>query len=233
MKIDTEQLAKEYAELSDEKLLRMLASGKLTETDFNVLEAELTRRGIPLPERGEITKEVPVKMPISWGFKNFILILGFLFSLYFLYGRYLIEIPCPPWLSDRLAGGMGLLWAVGVTCLVSAVVVGVVRQVYDYLYRSAGRVYMKDESGEIKEVLVGTVPPKVWYQFPYSRGIRVLSWFLVTVLSAVFGLLIGTVVYPPENGVLTSKVIFTILQVCCGRFLISLGIAKVFLLGLS
>lgn len=228
MVVDTEQLAKKYSKLTDEKLLRIHASGKLTEIAYNVLETELTRRGIPFPERGE-TKEVPAKMPISWGFKNFILIIGFFSVLYFLHDRYLGEVPCPTWLSDRLAGQRGALWAVGVTCLILAVAVGAARQLYDYLYRSAGRVYMEDEKGETREVLIGIVPPKFWYQYPYSKGIRILSWFLVTVLSAAFGLLVGTVVYPPEDGVLTSKVIFTILQVSCGRFLISLGIMKILL----
>ena len=226
MEIDIEQLAKIYAELSDEKLLRMHDAGELTETAYSVLEKEFTRRGIPIPEREE-TNGTPVEMPSSWGSKNINLIILLFFALNFLDGRYLGEIPSPSWLSRLLVEHSVILWAAGIICLLMAVAGGVVRQLYDYLYRSAGRLHVKDEKGKSKELLVGEVPPKFWYQYSYSGGIRIISWFLVAALSAAFGLLVGMIVYPPQNGVLTSKVIFMTLFVSYGRFLVSWGLARI------
>jgi hypothetical protein len=51
MDIDAKELAKAYAELTGEELLRLHASGELTDTAYGALESELTRRGIRIPQR--------------------------------------------------------------------------------------------------------------------------------------------------------------------------------------
>lgn len=51
MEIDVEEVAKHYAELNDEELLRVHASGSPTECTYNVLEKEMIQRGIPIPQR--------------------------------------------------------------------------------------------------------------------------------------------------------------------------------------
>jgi hypothetical protein len=51
VEVNINELAQNYTELADEELLRMHTSGQLTESAFNVLEKELTQRGIPIPQR--------------------------------------------------------------------------------------------------------------------------------------------------------------------------------------
>jgi hypothetical protein len=56
MDIDIEEVAKHYAELNDEELLRVHASGSPTEFAYDVLEKEMIQRGIPIPQRPEKPK---------------------------------------------------------------------------------------------------------------------------------------------------------------------------------
>ena len=51
MEINAEELAKTDSDLTDEELLRQHASGELTDIAYNILENELTNRGITIPER--------------------------------------------------------------------------------------------------------------------------------------------------------------------------------------
>jgi len=51
MEVNIEQLAQNYSELADEELLRMHASGQLTEVAYKLLEKELAQRAIPIPQR--------------------------------------------------------------------------------------------------------------------------------------------------------------------------------------
>lgn len=226
MEIDTEQLAKTYAELSDEELLSMHAARELTEEAYDVLEKELTHRGIPILGH-KVTDEVVVEMPTSWGSKNFKLIVWSYFLLWVFDKLNVVEFSCPSWLSGLLSGQLRFLWSVGITCLVLAIAGGAARQLFDYLNRSADRIFAVEKNGQTKESLVGHVPPAFWYQYPYSKAIRILSWFLVAVLSAAFGLLVGAAVYPPQNGIITSEIVSTILLVSYGRFLISWGLIRI------
>lgn len=66
MDIDTKELAKNYAELSDEELLRMHASGDLTDMAYTVLETELARRGISIPQRKKILEEDTQSLRAHW-----------------------------------------------------------------------------------------------------------------------------------------------------------------------
>lgn len=52
MDFDAEELVKHYADLNNEELMRMEASGELTESAYKVLENELNRRGLSIPQRG-------------------------------------------------------------------------------------------------------------------------------------------------------------------------------------
>ena len=51
MDVDPEELAKTYSEYTDEKLLSMASSGALTEIANNILEKELSHRGIAIPQQ--------------------------------------------------------------------------------------------------------------------------------------------------------------------------------------
>lgn len=65
MEIDVVELTKHYAELSDGELLRLEASGELTESAYKVLEKELTKRGIHIPQRGKV-KIYPQSLLAHW-----------------------------------------------------------------------------------------------------------------------------------------------------------------------
>ena len=69
MDIDTEELAKSYAELADSELLKMHTSGELTDIAYNILETELTLRGISIPQRkdkSEIERGRPQSLRAHW-----------------------------------------------------------------------------------------------------------------------------------------------------------------------
>ena len=51
MEVSIEQMKRNYSILASEELLKMHASGELTETAYNVLEEELSKRGITIPQR--------------------------------------------------------------------------------------------------------------------------------------------------------------------------------------
>jgi len=66
MEIDVEEVAKHYAELNDEELLRVHASGWPTECAYNLLEKEMIQRGIPIPQRPEKPKESEKKPSVNY-----------------------------------------------------------------------------------------------------------------------------------------------------------------------
>ena len=69
MDVDTDELARTYSDLADEELLRMHASGQLTEVAYEVLEKELVKRGIPIPRHTEETdaeKKRPLTLRALW-----------------------------------------------------------------------------------------------------------------------------------------------------------------------
>lgn len=69
--MDLDELAQNYSELVDEELLRMHASGQLTEVAYNLLEKELTERGIPIPHReNELTMSIATQDQRFWSFKT-------------------------------------------------------------------------------------------------------------------------------------------------------------------
>ena len=57
MDVDTKELAIIFAELTDEELLRRYNSGSLTDNAYNILEKELTQRGLSIPPRKEEPEE--------------------------------------------------------------------------------------------------------------------------------------------------------------------------------
>lgn len=64
MEIDKSALVQNYSAKSDEELLALHAAGALTETAYEVLEAELTHRGLAIPKRPE-TPAAPPGRPQS------------------------------------------------------------------------------------------------------------------------------------------------------------------------
>ena len=71
MDVDIEELAKKYVELTDEELLRMHASGQLTDVAYEVLEKKLTQRGILIPNRAnELAKSIATRDQRFWSFKT-------------------------------------------------------------------------------------------------------------------------------------------------------------------
>lgn len=68
MDIDTEELAKSYAELADSELLKMHTSGELTDIAYNILETELTLRGISIPQHKDKpeVKRRPQSLRAHW-----------------------------------------------------------------------------------------------------------------------------------------------------------------------
>ena len=61
MEINRETLAKSYSEMSDAELLNLHSDGIITEIAYEVLEAELSRREIDIPDRPP-SKEEQLKM---------------------------------------------------------------------------------------------------------------------------------------------------------------------------
>lgn len=57
MDVDTKELAIIYAELTDEELLRRYSSGGLIDIAYNIVEKELTQRGVSIPPRTEEPEE--------------------------------------------------------------------------------------------------------------------------------------------------------------------------------
>ena len=57
MDVDTKELAIIYAELTDEELLRRYSSGGLIDIAYNILEKELTQRGVSIPPRTDEPEE--------------------------------------------------------------------------------------------------------------------------------------------------------------------------------
>jgi hypothetical protein len=62
--VSPDELAQTYSELADEELLRMHASGQLTEVAYDVLEKELTQRGISVPNRPSAEELTRRRTPI-------------------------------------------------------------------------------------------------------------------------------------------------------------------------
>ena len=79
-------IEKTYSEYTDEKLLSMHASGLLTEEAYQVLEKELSRRGIPIPQSIEedITpgKKNTNESSIVSAVSGILLIVDFLYLFY-------------------------------------------------------------------------------------------------------------------------------------------------------
>jgi hypothetical protein len=93
MDIDTEELAKTYAELADSELLRMHASGDLTEVAYHVLEKELTQRGISIPQRkdkSEVERGRPQSLRAHWEGRAS---LASAFWVFWILGIILISLP--------------------------------------------------------------------------------------------------------------------------------------------
>lgn len=67
MDVDFERLSNHYKELTNEELLRVHASGDLTEVAYTVLEMELKQRKIPVPQRSssESSAELEINLPTS------------------------------------------------------------------------------------------------------------------------------------------------------------------------
>ena len=84
MDIDIEEVAKHYAELNDEELLRVHASGSPTEFAYDVLEKEMIQRGIPIPQRPEKPKGSSVNyMPGSVAPLIYFFMWVFWFSIFY------------------------------------------------------------------------------------------------------------------------------------------------------
>jgi hypothetical protein len=54
MQIDRDSLSKKYRGKTDDDLLNLHSSGDLTEAAYEVIESEMGRRNIPIPQRPEI-----------------------------------------------------------------------------------------------------------------------------------------------------------------------------------
>ena len=69
MEVNTDELASIFADLSDAELLGRHASGELTDIAYSILEKELARREIPIPERpseAEIETRRPQSLRAHW-----------------------------------------------------------------------------------------------------------------------------------------------------------------------
>jgi hypothetical protein len=63
---DSNELAKNYATMSDDELLELYSAGTLTDVAYQVLEAELSRRGIAIPQRHEAPQGRPQSLRAHW-----------------------------------------------------------------------------------------------------------------------------------------------------------------------
>ena len=69
MEVDRNELAENYANLSDDELLDMHAAGTLTEMANEVLEGELVARGITIPKRSDasvVARGRPQSLRAHW-----------------------------------------------------------------------------------------------------------------------------------------------------------------------
>ncbi len=62
MAIDRDGLKRSYSAKSDDELLDLHALGTLTELAYDVLESELSARGLPIPKRGKDERPIPQRV---------------------------------------------------------------------------------------------------------------------------------------------------------------------------
>jgi hypothetical protein len=129
--VSPDELAQTYSELADEELLRMHASGQLTEVAYDVLEKELVQRGMPVPNRADaLAKAIAMRDQRFWSFKTWTASAAFRLILFCWFYSWLgifvslaplAAIP-PGGLADVL---MMSLWGAGVSTIPFVIYLGI------------------------------------------------------------------------------------------------------------
>jgi hypothetical protein len=118
------------------------------------------------------------------------------------------------WSNTQIAAFPIPSYGFAVLCLVLALYVGAIRQLYGFLLSRAGALPVVDDRGRPKFAYVGDVPPIRWQYSPWYRAV---TWILVTAPSLVGALILAGAADELLQGAFTP----TLVAVLVVRWLIS------------
>ncbi len=108
------------------------------------------------------------------------------------------------WFNEEVIASPMMSGGIAVLCLVIALFVGAIRQLFGSLMSRAGAIPVVDDQGRPKFTYLGDVPPHIWQYSPWYRAV---TWALVAAASLVSALFVSIAADQLLEGVLIPTLI--------------------------